>query len=136
MLFKKEKRMIDIRELQKRGVVQIPKNDIVIPTDKDGFVELNKNNKSSSQSTPSNTEFFGFMDSPSASHSSENSFATQIEGYDKREVDEKITNLDNKIYKLENRIELLERKPDVNQTISQDRNASDNQNTSVGVMGW
>ena len=122
MLFKKEKRMIDVRELQKRGVVRIPKNDIIIPTNKEGFVELNK--KSPQQPSPSNTEFFGFMDSTSTP--SENSFPTQIDGYDKREVDEKITNLDNKIYKLENRIELLERKLDVNQPAS----------TSVGVMGW
>lgn len=124
MLFKKEKRMIDVRELQRRGVVRIPKNDIVIPTDKEGFVELNKTNKLPSKKTPSNTEFFGFMDSPS--NSPESSFPTQTDGYDKKEVDEKITSLDNKIYKLENRIQLLERKLDIEQPT----------NSNVGVMGW
>lgn len=122
MLFRKEKRMVDIRELQKRGVVKIPKNDITIPTNKDGFVDLNKNK---STAPTSNTEFFGFMDSPTPT-SSENSFSTQIDGYNKREVDEKMTNLDNKIYKLENRIELIEKKLDINQPV----------NTPVGVMGW
>ncbi len=123
MLFKKEKRMIDIRELQKRGVVRIPKNDIVIPTDKEGFVSLDTATKSSPQPT-SNTEFFGFTDSPS--NPQKESFSTQTDGYDKREVDEKITNLDNKIYKLENRIELLERKLNISQPA----------NSNVGVMGW
>ena len=125
MLFRKEKRMIDVRELQRRGVVRIPKDNIVIPTDKDGFVELNKTDKPSPSAT-SNTEFFGFMDSTPKSSPQENSFQTQTDGYDKREVDEKITSLDNKIYKLENRIELLERKLDISQPT----------NSNVGVMGW
>ena len=107
----------------KRGIVRIPKNDIVIPTDKDGFVNMDTTTKSP-QTAASNTEFFGFADSPS--NPQKESFSTQTDGYDKREVDEKITNLDNKIYKLENRIELLERKLDINQPT----------NSNVGVMGW
>lgn len=131
MLFKKEKKMIDVRELQKRGVVRIPKDDIVIPTNQDGFVELGKQSPSSGNSS-SNAEFFGFMGSSSTPAPSPNSFATQSEGYNKREVDEKITELDNKVYKLENRIELLERKLDINHS-SQN---SGSENSSVGVMGW
>ncbi|MFH1521636.1 MAG: hypothetical protein ABIF18_01630 [archaeon] len=124
MFFRKKKGMIDVRELQRRGVVRIPKNDIVIPTDRDGFVEIGGSQKS----TNSNTEFFGFTNttSPVASTLSENSFSPESDGYNKREVDEKITELDNKIYKLENRIELLEKKLNINQS----------SDASVGVMGW
>ena len=127
MLFRKEKGMVDVRELQKRGVVRIPKDDIVIPTNKEGFVEFGK--QSSSNGSSSNAEFFGFMGSSPKPTSSTNSFSTQGEGYNKREVDEKVTELDNKIYKLENRIELLERKLNISQN-------SGNQDSSVGVMGW
>ncbi len=132
MFFKKKKGMIDVRELQRRGVVRIPKNDIVIPTNQDGFVEFNGNQKPATVNTQtptnSNTEFFGFMDSSSNTTPSSTSseFSTESDGYDKREVDEKITSLDNKIYKLENRIELLEKKLDISQS----------SNTPVGVMGW
>ena len=122
--------MIDVRELQKRGIVRIPKNDVVIPTNQDGFVELGSNGKPKQKTQPSsNTEFFGFMDSSAESASStpaSTEFSIEPEGYNKREVDTKITNLDNKIYKLENRIELLEKKLDISQP----------SDTSVGVMGW
>ncbi len=132
MFFKKKKRMIDVQELQRRGVVRIPKSDIVVPTNRDGFVEIGNNQKLSTAnnqtSANSNTEFFGFVDtaSPTTSTSSENSFSPESDGYNKREVDEKVTGLDNKIYKLENRIELLEKKLDVSQP----------SDTPVGVMGW
>ena len=118
--------MIDIRELQRRGVVRIPKKDIIIPTNQEGFIEFgNKSkqietesdNKQPTSTNQTNTEFFGFMDStPSTAPS---------ESIDRKES-ERITELDNKIYKLENRIELLEKKLDVNQP----------SNSSVGVMGW
>ena len=76
-------------------------------------------NNSTTSSTPtSNSELFGFMDTTSSSNSTD--------GYNKREVDEKITNLDNKIYKLENRIEVLEKKLDI----------SAPSDANVGVMGW
>ena len=124
--------MIDVRELQRRGVVRIPKSDIVVPTNREGFVEIGNNQKSSTadNQTPvnSNTEFFGFVDtaSPTTSTSSENSFSPESNGYNKREVDEKITGLDNKIYKLENRIEVLEKKLNIDQS----------PDAPVGVMGW
>jgi len=125
MLFRKKKRMIDVRELQRRGVVRIPKQDIVVPTNRDGFVEFGTSGKPKTQSTTSsNTEFFGFADSTPSSPSS--SLSPQTDGYNKREVDTKTIDLDNKIYKLEQRIELLEKKLDINQP----------SDTSVGVMGW
>ena len=132
MFFKKEKRMIDVRELQRRGVVRIPKDDVVVPTNREGFVEIGDSQKQSvvNNSAPanSNTEFFGFANTASspAPTSSENSFSSESDGYNKRDVDEKITELDNKIYKLENRIEVLEKKLNVGQP----------SDTSVGVMGW
>ncbi|MCR4284695.1 MAG: hypothetical protein NUV97_01460 [archaeon] len=131
MIFGKKKRMIDVRELQRRGVVHIPKEEIVIPTDKEGFVEFGRGSKAqiaspSKQSSSSSGNFFGFMDSSSSSSSSSNSFGTEAEGYNKREVDSKIIGLDNKIYKLEQRIELLERKLDVNRPTD----------SNTGVMGW
>lgn len=121
--------MVDIRELRKRGVIRIPKNDTIIPTNQNGFVELGNNTKTSSQpstTSSSNTEFFGFTDSPSTTNLPKNSFSTESDGYNKREVDQKITGLDNKIYKLENRVELLERKFNVNQPA----------NTNTGIIGW
>ena len=144
---KKSKRMIDLRELQKRGVVNIPRKDIIVPTNSDGFVELTKKKQlkaapesnevqtSSQSSTGSNSDFFNFLDSSSTSEvqtynpESDNpgNFSNSMDGYNKREVDERIVNLDNKLYKLEQRLELVERKLDI-----QDSNNSSN----VGAMGW
>jgi len=123
MLFRKKKRMIDVRELQRRGVVRIPKQDVVVPTDRDGFVEFGnrtkQTNTETSSSPSSNSEFFGFMDSTSSTSSTPTASTNKDES-------ERITALDNKIYKLENRIELLEKKLDISQS----------SNNSVGVMGW
>ena len=132
MIFKKKVGMVDVRELQKRGVVRIPRNDIVVPRSSDGFVDLNSNSEVSSSAVNDSlsgdstgaSDFLGFTGSSNIS--SDDSFSSSVDGYDKREVDSKISDLDNKIYKLEQRIELLERKLDVNQP-------SDN---NVGVMGW
>lgn len=114
MFFKKKKRMIDVRELQKRGIVRIPKKDIVVPTNREGFVEFSTNGRPTTQSTQptTNNELFGFMDTTSSQSTTNNS--------------SKLTDLDNKIYKLEQRIELLEKKLDINSS----------SNTSVGAMGW
>jgi hypothetical protein len=121
MIFGKKKRMIDVRELQRRGVVRIPKQDIVVPTDREGFVEFGSNAQPittsetpTESSTPNVMDFLGSSSAaavPSASNEMES---------------ERITGLDNKIYKLEQRIELLEKKLDVNQSPE----------PSVGVMGW
>lgn len=144
MLFpRRRKDMVDIRELQKRGVVRIPKRNINIPTTAEGFVEIGSTQKepsseATSSETQSNANFFGFMENsntksgPSRVMSAENqipntnspSFSNESEGYNKREVDAKTSDLDNKIYKLEQRIELLEKKLDINQS------------SNTGVMGW
>lgn len=130
MLFRKKKGMIDVRELQKRGVVRIPKEEVVIPTDKEGFVELSSPSKLRTpkiEAAPSsNASFFGFSSSSDLEAPSSNSFSSQTDGYNKREVDAKITELDNKIYKLEQRIELLEKKVGVNQPGT----------SSGGLIGW
>ena len=122
--------MIDVRELQKRGVVQIPKKHI--PATSEEFIEMknivtNKTSKTNEKPlTTSNSDFFGFMNNPRQTNSEPTqTFSTETTGYNKREVDTKITDLDNKIYKLEQRIELLEKKLNVNQPTS-----------NIGTMGW
>jgi hypothetical protein len=128
MIFnKKKRRMVDVRELQKRGVVRIPRKEISIPTTSEGFIELGQTTKTQEPETNSqeNANFFGFMDNSESDSPQPQTFATESDGYNKREVDAKITNLDNKIYKLEQRLELLEKKLDVNQPTN-----------NVGAMGW
>ena len=105
MIFRKKKRMVDVRELQKRGVVRIPKQDIVVPTDQNGFIELGANAQPISQPTSTETssptnamDFLG------------NSSAAEVPSASRRAESGRINELDNKIYKLEQRIELLERK--------------------------
>ena len=120
MLFKRKKRMIDVRELQKRGVVRIPENNVEVPQDKEGFVELDKFNEEPKPTT----DTYGFATRSSTPNSS--NFSSAGEGYNKQEVDVKITELDNKIYKLEQRIELLERKLDVNPS----------SDSNTGIIGW
>jgi len=113
MIFGKKRKMIDVRELQKRGVVRIPKREVQVNTNDEGFVDLN---------TSSNTTDFDF-NSPT-----ENS----KEGtYTKREIDEKIINLDNKIYKIEQRLELIERKLGIS-----DVSIQGNTNSSGSLIGW
>ncbi len=124
MIFRKKRKMIDVRQLQRRGVVRIPKNDAPIQTNKDGFVEVGNTKTNSGNAPISNTELFGFMDSTTKSESKK--FLTEQDGYNKREVDAKLTELDNKIYRLENRLELVEKKVGVNQP----------SNSNVGVIGW
>jgi len=128
MIFnKKQKRMIDVRELQKRGVVRLPKKQINIPTTSEGFIELGRTQQTTKEkpATKSNADFFGFMDNPTTDNHKTTTFNDSSDGYNKREVDTKITSLDNKIYKLEQRIELLEKKLDINQSTN-----------NVGPMGW
>ena len=115
MLFKK-KGMIDISELQRRGRIIIPDKDVDIPTDKEGFVDLRKHEtRKQTIKTPVKKSFSFFNNIPAqtSTPSPTQNFSTETEGYNKREVDEKITELDNKVYKLEQRIELLERKAGV-----------------------
>jgi hypothetical protein len=109
MLFGKKKIMVDVRELQRRGVVRIPKNEDIIPTNSDGFVDVRSNTISPKKVEKSKTDFFY----GSKTLGQKEGFSSEGEGYNKREVDTKITELDNKIYKLEQRIELLEKKAGV-----------------------
>jgi len=100
------KKMIDVAELQRRGIVQPPKDDIIIPTNSDGFVDLRA-------STGSNKKDFFYKRTSSSPTINPNNFSTESDGYSKKEVDSKIIDLDNKIYKIEQRLELLERKAGV-----------------------
>jgi hypothetical protein len=119
MMFKK-KPMVDVAELQRKGLI-INNRAELPPTNRQGFIDMSKKEKkkmeetitvpAQSSSSGSGGGFFGFMDSSSSSSS--NSFSTETNGYDKREVDRRIEALDNKLYKLEQRIELLERKANV-----------------------
>lgn len=120
MLFRKKGKMIDIRQLQKKGVVRIPKEEIKIPQATKGFIDFKENNNLSPSPNPS-TDLLGFM----SQGPTKEKFSTEEEGYSKREVDSKITELDNKIYKLEQRIELLERKVGV-----------ENTQENTGLIGW
>lgn len=115
--------MIDIRELQKRGVVRLPKKEIEMPTNNDGFIELGSSASDNQQATietkpQSNSDFFGFMDTTTSETPKHRNAETPNEHA-------RLTDLDNKIYKLEQRIELLEKKLEVNQP-----------NNNVGAMGW
>lgn len=119
MIFGKKKRMIDVRELQKRGVVRIPRKDIVIPTDQKGFVEFGADSKPITQTKTSSTaNVMDFLGNSSA--------VAVLAESESRVESERVTELDNKIYKLEQRIELLEKKLDVNQPAER----------NLGVMGW
>ena len=116
--WKKKKRMIDVAELQKRGNLRVPKNDIDVPTDSNGFVEFTDSKTIIQETTTPTTEksdsssIMGFFDTtPSDSPTtSDSEFSTEANGYSRREVDARMEEIDNKIYKLEQRIELLERK--------------------------
>lgn len=111
MIFKKKNKMIDIGELQKQGKIRSPEETPrTIQTNNEGFVEVNSH-KTIKESPSSNTNFFGFMDSPSTESTTQNN----SDNYSKREVDSKIQRLDNILYKLEQRIELIERKLNINE---------------------
>jgi hypothetical protein len=119
-MFWKKKRMIDVGEMQKRGMVRAPakKSESGIIASKNGFVELKPSASETAQSPSQSSDsgFLGFFgDSSSTPSASAEQFSTESNGYSKREVDAKIEELDNKIYKLEQRIEVLERKNGVGQ---------------------
>lgn len=148
----KKKGMIDVGEMQRRGMVIAPKRDPSVDKfkmGKDGYVELVKNesltdsNLISSNSIPGFSEqnvspvdfinspsqestsdsgagfpnFFDFNTSSSSSPSSSinsnlssSQLTSNMDVYEKREVDERVEKLDNLIYKLEQRILELEKK--------------------------
>ena len=113
--------MVDLRNLHGRRVV-VPKEDVMIPQNKDGFVELGGDSSavvsSESEDKESPGTMFNFMDNPAASSGVSSGGSSS----DIRKLTERIERLDNTIYKLEQRIELLERKVGVN--------------SGVGEAGW
>ncbi len=116
VIFKKKRRMIDIREMQKRGIIRMPPTPQQenVPTDPEGFVDFSHNDittpqtpqPSQPQSTPN---FFGFMDSSTPQVSNETASSSD----DLRKISSQLSELDNKLYKIEQRIEVLERKSGV-----------------------
>ena len=129
MFFRKKKKMIDIRALQKAGRMRIPKHDVQMETNKEGFVELGTTSPSQSASSivsdagQSAGDMFNFMDNP-AETSSLSTSSTSSD--DLRKISQQLSDLDNKLYKLEQRIELLERKAGVNASPSE----------TVSPIGW
>ncbi|MFZ5955515.1 MAG: hypothetical protein ACOYT4_03745 [Nanoarchaeota archaeon] len=130
-MFNNKKDMVDIRELQRRGILRIPKEDIEIATNREGYIELEalglvaceeekppkfqeceeKKQEAKDNNQNANLSFF---DLPIQSNSTNSqNFSIEKDGYSKREVDRKMEMLDNRIYKLEQRIEVLERKAGV-----------------------
>ena len=101
--------MVDLREF--RGIAPV-KNKNVVPTDSVGFVDVRSKVMAPTLKATATGLFYG----KSVVGNSQTNFSTEKDGYDKREVDAKMTELDNKIYRLEQRIELLERKLGVNQS--------------------
>ena len=104
--------------MAKRGIVIVPKRKTSNLTPaKDGFIELGKKQPTTPSTITANssTSEFDFFGNSSSQSQSSSQFSTEIDGYNKREVDVKIEQLDNKIYKLEQRLEVIEKKIGVNQ---------------------
>lgn len=126
-VFKKRDEMVDVVLMAKRGMIKTPKQQpSQIKSVKDGFVELNEGSTISDNlvpSAPATTsqassvlDFWGNSTPSTNQTANPSGFATETDGYNKREVDAKIERLDNQIYKLEQRLEVLERKVGVNQS--------------------
>jgi len=140
MFWKKKKKMIDVRDLQKKGMrIPQPSEQPQVTTDNSGFIDMNRQQaqpmqaQSTSMQTPPSTSttqaspsVMSFLDNPSTSSSSMSSTSLPSRttpSEDLRKISEQISNLDNKLYKIEQRIELLERKAGVN-------------DSGVGPAGW
>ena len=126
MFWKKKKKMVDVRELQRRGVMRIPRNNVgELPTDKEGFVEvggsgnvpsnpiINSTTSAAQTATQSAGDFFSFMDNPATTSTIPAGSASSASSADLRKISAQLSDLDNKLYKMEQRIELLERKAGV-----------------------
>jgi hypothetical protein len=115
VVFRKKRRMIDIREMQKKGLIRMPAAPPEnIQTDSEGFVDFSQNTNQettpSQETQQSTASFFGFMDSPPTIP--QNS-STQSNSEDFRKISSQLSDIDNKLYKLEQRIEVLERKSNI-----------------------
>lgn len=114
-LFKKKRRMIDVRELQKGGRLHIPKaNTPQVESNQEGFVDFSSKNTNTQEDKAQHTNggFFGFMDTTSQpQNTTEKTLSPNTTpSEDLRKLQAQLTSLDNTIYKLEQRIELLEKK--------------------------
>jgi hypothetical protein len=122
-LFRKKKKMIDLRDLQKKGIMKLPVRQAQpeVTTDKDGFIQAGQQKmqpmagmtgtSGTGTTQSSGGSFLNFMDSSSLQSSNQNSISSMTTpSEDLRKISAQISDLDNKIYKLEQRIELLERK--------------------------
>jgi formylmethanofuran dehydrogenase subunit E-like metal-binding protein len=117
MLFRRKKD-VDLRDLQKKGLIRIPREEVNLKTDRNGFIEFDRPNnnlkKDEITSPVSETNFFNILDDNSNlnnSLSKNNSQANNnLNQNELRELTRKFEEIDNKLYRLEQRIEVLERK--------------------------
>lgn len=117
MLFKRKKD-VDLRDLQKKGLIRVPKKEVEIETDRNGFIDLGKKgsslnpNMSDNLSNPKTEPgFFNFFEN--STQESNTSLSNSNSEKELRELTRRFEDLDNKLYKLEQRIDLLERKSGV-----------------------
>jgi hypothetical protein len=130
-MFKKRRGMIDVRELQRKGIVPRtpdiqPSQEIISSTNSEGFVDFTNQSQtqnpsqsiqSTSQQVKQTTDsFVNFFNMPQAESPSLSTEPTQSNSEDLRKISAQLSNLDNQIYKLEQRIEVLERKTGVGNT--------------------
>lgn len=134
-MFWKKKKMVDVRELHKRGIVNLNKQDVMIPTDKEGYVELGDKGFKSLEPKSKKVGFSFYGNSDSSDDSSSISSVSSGDGYSKRDIDTRLEKLDNTLYKLEQRLEVIERKLGVNSSMSSDSNSED-VGGAFGAMGW
>lgn len=119
MLWKKKK-MVDLAELHRQGRIIIPKQDVVIETDKRGFVDISKKEDIIPPMPERQTNnFMSFMDSSPKQ-------STPDSSDDLKKISQQLSTLDNQLYKLEQRMELIERKLSIDQNNSQ----------QLGQAGW
>ncbi len=114
-ILRRNKKMIDIREMQRRGIIKIPpttqqKN---VPTNNEGFVDFSQQETTETPQIQSNTSFFGFMDNPTTSNNTTTSNGTNNSSDEIRKISSQLSDLDNKLYKMEQRIEVLEKKSSI-----------------------
>ncbi len=113
MWWKKKKDMIDLKELHGRRI-HIPRDDLIVPTNKEGFVEMSDDDRPAQNKMSGNsTAMFNFLDSP-ATTTTAISTTSITNSEEVRKLTQRLERLDNLIYKLEQRIELLERKAGIN----------------------
>lgn len=127
--------MVDVRELHKRGIVNLNQGDSVIPTNNEGYVELSEKGFKSLE-PKSKKVGFSFYGNSSSSSNSMASSSDEEESYTKREIDARLERLDSALYRLEQRLEVIERKLGVNSGESFSSSSSSDDAGAFGAMGW